>query len=390
MRNICLNWQLGNNFGWGLLGLNVFMHWANQPGIRPLMGAAIKNEQVFMTDPLRLHAARAAMTESNEFMSRLQPDAQGRVKIKGVVIDAPGAYFPQHELIGQCNVGRYIFEETSLKGRLDKLGKYDELLTASHWNAQLLEAATGRKAKIIFEGVDTSLFCPGPRSGLLDPDRFYVFTGGKIEFRKAQDLVLLAFRTFAARHPDAVLVAAWHSPWPRMAAGFKGKLDHALTLTPQGNLDVAKWTRDNGINPSQFIDLGPVQNPLMAPILREMDVALQPSRAEACTNMPAKEAMACAVPVIAGANTGMHDLLQDDNCILLTQQNLVTLPAGYGQTEGWGESDVDEIISALEFAYTQRATAAGIGARSRTSLIERGRNWQTHARELQDWILSLA
>jgi hypothetical protein len=40
-----------------------------------------------------------------------------------------------------------------------------------------------------------------------------VFTGGKIEFRKAQHLVLMAFREFAARHDDAVLVAAWHSPW---------------------------------------------------------------------------------------------------------------------------------------------------------------------------------
>jgi glycosyltransferase involved in cell wall biosynthesis len=42
-----------------------------------------------------------------------------------------------------------------------------------------------------------------------------------------------------------------------------------------------------------------------------MDVSLQPSRAEACTNLPAKEAMACGVPVAAYPVTGPIDVIED-------------------------------------------------------------------------------
>jgi hypothetical protein len=38
-----------------------------------------------------------------------------------------------------------------------------------------------------------------------------VFSGGKLEHRKGQDLVIRAFVRFVQRHPDAVLVTAWGS-----------------------------------------------------------------------------------------------------------------------------------------------------------------------------------
>ena len=213
-----------------------------------------------------------------------------------------------------------MFEDTRLSHVRDALARYDALLVGSRWNAELLEHATGRKPRVIFEGVDTSLFCPGPKSGLMDPRAFHVFSGGKVEFRKAQDLVLLAFKRFHAMHREAVLVTAWQSIWPDRAVGFKGRLSAGVGVGAHGRLDVVKWAADNGIDPGAVIDVGLVPNPLMPPILREMDVALQPSRAEACTNLPVKEAMACGVPVVAAVNTGMRDLLDGDNAILLTRQ----------------------------------------------------------------------
>jgi glycosyltransferase involved in cell wall biosynthesis len=82
--------------------------------------------------------------------------------------------------------------------------RYDALLCGSTWNADLLSSSTGRPVKVIFEGVDTSIFCPGTKSGVLSPDKFYVFSGGKLEYRKGQDLTLLAFREFSRKHADAV------------------------------------------------------------------------------------------------------------------------------------------------------------------------------------------
>jgi hypothetical protein len=77
----------------------------------------------------------------------------------------------------------------------------------------MLHAAGIGNVAIVIQGIDRSVFHPAPRSGAL-AGRFAVFTGG---YRKAQDLVLLAFRAFASRHREAVLATAWHSPWPRLA-----------------------------------------------------------------------------------------------------------------------------------------------------------------------------
>ena len=107
-----------------------------------------------------------------------------------------------------------------------------------------------------------------------------------MESRKGQDLVLLAFREFSNRHPNAVLVTAWHSPWERIGAGYKGKLDAPLELDENGATNIKKWAVDNGIDPRQVIEIFTIPNQMMPTILREMDVALQPSRAEACTNLP--------------------------------------------------------------------------------------------------------
>lgn len=389
MKNVFLNWQLGTNFGWGILGLNLFCHWANDPDLRPLMGRPITDDDIGQCDPLRVHRAFPAMDASNRFFSTIATAPDGRRTVDAILVDALGNGFPPTGCHGRFNIGRCIFENTALAQAKNALARYDALLVASNWSAELLAEATGRRPQVIFEGVDPSLFCPGPRSGLMEADRFYVFSGGKVEFRKGQDLVLDAFRKFSAGRRDCVLVTAWHSPWPQVSAGFRGRLPAALEIGANGMLDITGWAQRNGLDPRTVIDIGFVPNMLMPAVLREMDVCLQPSRAEACTNLPVKEAMACGLPVIAGVNTGMRDLLTDDNCIPLRAQGVVSA-GNPGETSGWGESDVDEIVAALEFAYAEREKARAIGQRARHWLLEHERTWQAHARALKAWLLSLA
>ena len=268
------------------------------------------------------------------------------------------------------------------------MSKYDALLVASRWNADLEERAVGRRPRIVHEGVDTSLFCPGPRSGSMSENKFYVFSGGKLEFRKGQDLVLQAFKIFSQVRKGCVLVTAWQSIWPSLAVGFKGRLPHAVERNERGTLDITRWVTQNGIDPRQVIDVGLVPNALMPGILREMDVVLQLSRAEACTSLPVKEAMACGIPVIAAFNTGMLDLLTDDNSIILKRQKPIE-SAGAPSMLGWGESDVDEIVAALEYAYDNREQLRQLGLRSREWLIGHRRTWQAHAEALKTWFLTI-
>jgi glycosyltransferase involved in cell wall biosynthesis len=389
MQDVLLTWRLGTNFGWGIYGLNLFAHWANDPQLRPLMGYPISYSDLNGTDPLRVSRIAAAAQASNEYLQRLgNPDPAQR--IDAIRMDGLGNDFlARHPWSARLMIGRVIFETSATQLARERLARYDLLLSASSWNGSLLAAATGRQVQVIHEGVDESLFCPGPRSGWLDPRRFYVFSGGKIEFRKGQDLVVMGFRRFAERHPDAMLVTAWHSPTVEFARGFRGRLAVPLTVGSSGMLQVARWLAENGIDARQVLDLGLVPNALMPAVLREMHVALQPSRAEACTNLPVKEAMACGVPVIAARNTGMLDLLTADNSIPLRHQSPLARVDGT-DTEGWGESDAEEIDAALEFAYQDRAHAASIGARGRAWLIQNGRTWRQHAAALKQWVLSHA
>ena len=91
----------------------------------------------------------------------------------------------------------------------------------------------------------------------------------EVEFRKAQDLVIRAFREFAARHDDAVLVAAWHSPWAGTSAGFQGSLPVPLQNDANGAPKTRQWATENGIKSHQFIELPLTANSLMPAVLRE-------------------------------------------------------------------------------------------------------------------------
>jgi glycosyltransferase involved in cell wall biosynthesis len=119
-----------------------------------------------------------------------------------------------------------------------------------------------------------------------------------------------------------------------------------------------------------------------------MDCALQPSRCEACTNLPAKEAMASGVPVILANNTGTRDLIDTDNCIKLSKQGSVAGEPGVG-TEGWGESSVEEIVAALERLYSDTQERKHIGSRGAGWILDKQRTWRDHAAALKAHLRTL-
>ena len=377
---VLLAWRAANNFGWGVAGLNIFHQWALSPDVGPLMAYPIRD--VFLTDQdgPALQAIFTAIVNSNKFAQRIAGGA-GLLKLDIPVVHALGNRFASGvSVVGRTNFGRCVFEDTDIRNGAGLAGKYDAMICASTWNAEILKAQSSVPVHIIHETVDHALFFPAPKAGLFSPGRFHIFTGGKIEFRKAQDLVLLAFRRFSERHDDAVLVTAWHSPWDASLAGFKGRLDAPAQVNGEGRLDVKRWAADNGVDPGKVIDLGPLANQSMPMLLREMDCALQPSRAEGGTNFVAMEAMACGLPVIVGANTGMVDVIDADNCIPLEHQSEVAPLDGSG-TAGWGESDVEEIVEALERLYASAELRGRVGARA--SAFMKTRTWARHADALK-------
>ena len=378
MSAVLLAWQATNAFGWGIAGLNIFCHWAVSGRVHPHMLRPIVESDLAALDPLRRLRIAGRVDESNAFARRMAAVGEGSVRLSIPVVHPLGnRYVGKHDRIrGSRNIGRLVFEETRLEDWPDVTGLFDAVVCASRWNAELVQAKLGREVVVIHEGVDPSLFHPAPRSGLLDANRFYIFSGGKIEFRKAQDLVLLAFKIFSALHDDAVLVTSWHNPWPQYAAGFQGRLGVPIEIGPDERLAIGKWIVDNGVDPAKVIVIGPTPNQLMPQVLREMDCALQPSRAEGGTNFVAMEAMACGVPVIVSDNTGVRDIADESHCVPLIHQGPVEHPTDRG-AEGWGESDVEKIVAALERLYQSRDLRQRIGAAAAEFM--RFRTWAKHA-----------
>jgi glycosyltransferase involved in cell wall biosynthesis len=243
--------------------------------------------------------------------------------------------------------------------------------------------------RTVLQGVDPALFHPAPRRGLM-PDRFLVFSGGKLERRKGQDLVLAAFRVFAQRHPDALLVTAWHSPWPKVARTLDvSGLAAPVPFAGSGAADVTGWAVASGVPANQILDLGLIPNASMPPVLREMDVALFPNRCEGGTNLVAMECMACGVPAILSRNSGHLDLIEDGNCYPLERQaGLAGKEGPFNGVSGWGESDVDEIVAALEAAYADRDDARRRGLAGAQTLSRH--SWAATARGMKDAVLPLA
>ena len=381
-RRILLAWQGASHFAWGIVGIQIALAWSGRGQVVPVM-AKLEAGDLWL-DPLRLMLLRSAMQASAELAPRMASASPGDpLRLDYPVVHCMGnnasIAFPQ--VRGARNIGRIVFENTSFAADSGaRLEEMDALTVISNWNGELLRDVTRVPIEVIHEGIDPAQFFPGPRSGLMDRSRFYIFAGGKAEFRKGQDLILAAFRIFASRHPDAVLVTAWQNPWFKGAVGVRGVLRAPLQADRSGQaLDIVRWAVDNGIDAANVIDLGQMPNALMPSVLREMDCAVCASRAEGGTNLPIMEAMACGVPVIIPNNTGMRDLIAPGNSIVLQKQAPIKGAEGRG-TQGWGDSSVDEIVAALENLYGSSQLRADLG--SAAAKFIRERTWQRHAERL--------
>ncbi|MGE0046882.1 MAG: glycosyltransferase, partial [Hyphomonadaceae bacterium] len=189
-------------------------------------------------------------------------------------------------------------------------------------------------------------------------------------------------------HPEALLLTAWHSPWPQLAKTLdRSRIAAPIALDSAGRLDVKAWAAANGINPDQAADLGAQPNASMPDLLRDIDVALLPSRAEGGTNLVAMEAMAAGAPVILSHNTGHRELVASGATIALERQTRAPWGfAGVDGVEGWGESDVDEIVAALERVHADRAASRAIGAKA--AAFMRGMTWAQTAHRMKELALA--
>jgi glycosyltransferase involved in cell wall biosynthesis len=374
-----ITWNLTEVHGWGLVGIHTALYLIEQ-GRAPFLMA----EPMLSTVRPHLRGTLEPLVEPYRRYVKLESQRNGGV-LKFTDIDVMQSLANCMEsnspwLEGPRTIGVIAFEDTRLGGDVKVRGdRYDFIVTHSTYNRDLLLNAGFRDVRMAWQGADPSEMVLPPRSPRFG-GRFVVFSGGKLEFRKAQDMVLWAFRAFHARHPDALLVTAWHSPWPHLARNIDESplCAEAPTIDPATNmLDIKRWAAANGVPPEAVVDLGFVSRPQMPQVLADIDVALFPNRCEGATNLVAMEAMGAGVPCILSANSGHVDLMTRPGlCYPLVEQRQLDNPRG--DRTGWCESDPDEILDQLERIYTDRAEAKRRGEAARDFILTE-RTWRRFA-----------
>ena len=356
---LIFQWGVSSYFGWGVYGLNLIRHLADDPFFTPIPACPVARETITLNES-GWQSVGPILTLAEQFQAALRLSAGQNITLPYPLLQglghnltpgggtAHGVTLQSERMVGVVFFENRLFDASAR----ERAQRYRKIIAGSSWNETVLREMGIDHVVKVLQGIDRSLFHPAPPTQTRFPG-FTIFSGGKIEPRKGQDLVLLAFRAFHQRHPDAVLVTAWHSPWQHF--GEINEFGDRIAPPPwrDGRVDVTSWATANGIPAEAVIDLGAVPNPAMPAILREMKVALFANRCEGGTNLMAMEAMACGVPTILSANTGHLDLIQPGTCLPLSRQRRILHPA----TEGWGESDLEEMVESLEQLYQNQTLA---------------------------------
>jgi glycosyltransferase involved in cell wall biosynthesis len=388
VKQVILSWPISTSHGWGIYGLNLALKWAADRDIELLTAHDCPDTDI---DPLRASALLPFLKRSVALQGDLRKYANQTATAGSLVLTGLNdGFYPlpvAHNvtLMGTPTIGVTFFELGLSPAGVQNARAFACVVVGSSWNALVLQAYGVENVRTVHQGIDPTYFHPGQKLNFFG-DRFLIFSGGKAEYRKAQDIVLSAFKVFADRHPEATLVTSWYNPWPDSIRS----LDRSQLLTPvplnsARQINVAEWADANGISGDRIIDLGLVPNHKMPSILREMDVAIFPNRAEGGTNLVAMECMACGLPVVLSRNTGHHDIIFEDACYALEDQRQTRDGfAGHCGVPGWGESQVDELLEQLDRVFHDRAEAVRRGKNAACAVGEL--TWRTTADRMKEII----
>jgi glycosyltransferase involved in cell wall biosynthesis len=367
---IYLGFPYGSHFGWGVLGKEVALAMAQMTDVRVL--SPPKADQR-LDDEFDLFRIRKLLAT---------PQDQGRKSGKFWQVDGPviqaaigrdlAPFMPG--LAPPADVGYAVFEENILPPAViaQAWRQYRHLAAASNYCAQVLRQHKLTNVSVVPHGVDTTLFCPRaePRSFLTD--RFIVFSGGKFELRKGQDIVIRAYKVLQDRHPDVMLVNSWHNAWPKyrdtMAAS---KL---IRYTPPRHHDYVAWMNNllvaHGIDIERVITVGQRDHRLLPGLYHATDLGLFPNRVEGGNNMVLMEYMACGKPALVSYNSGHTDIVRRSNAVLIECHKPMERRTDAEVSAVWNDPSLEETIDKLEWCYQHRdqlqplARQAGIDMRA--------------------------
>jgi len=263
---------------------------------------------------------------------------------------------------------------------------YDMIVAGSSWCESILQQNNCRYTRTIIQGIDEALFNPAGNKKNKYRDQFVIFSGGKMELRKGQDLVISAIKIIQEKYSDILLVNLWFNLWtPSLDTMNISPYIHFEMPGTDYFAAMKHLLHINGINHNRVITLPPLPNTEMSEIYKNTDIGLFPNRCEGGTNLVLMEYMACGKPVIASYTSGHKDVLNDSNSLLLKNlQPFKVQDKGGNRLYRWDDPSLDEIISKLEYAYWHRDDLKLIGEKAGDDLAKM--TWKKSAKQFYDLI----
>ena len=265
-----------------------------------------------------------------------------------------------YKIRGTQNYGYTFFENELLPSSIVNSKKYDLVIGGSTWCKEKMEQKGITNTDVLIQGIDPDLFYPITTP--TNENLFVIFSGGKFELRKGQDLVLAAVKHLMQKYKNVILINAWYNFW----------VESLITMSRSNYIDfevtAGKWNdvmmnvyNKNGLDTSRIFTLPITPNEKLRELYAKTDIGLFPNRCEGGTNLVMMEYMACGKPVIASFTSGHKDILNEENSLLLKNFKEFKIYENQALISDWEEPELDEIIFKVEYAYENRNEIKKIG-----------------------------
>jgi len=246
------------------------------------------------------------------------------------------------------------------------INRMDEVWVPSTFNEQTFrESGVTRPIHVMPLGIDPQYFNPHIR-GRRDPRRFTFLSIFEWGERKAPEILLRAFADEFDKDDDVVLFCKVMNNDPAVVVRRQVA---ELALRPGGGRIVIS---ENEMVPSYQL----------GSLYRSADCFVTCTRGEGW-GMPALEAMACGLPVIATDWSAQHDFLNDEVAYPLKVARLVPAKARCPLYDGfrWAEPSYEHLRFLMRRVFENRAEALQVGLRG-SAFAHANFTWDRTARKI--------
>jgi glycosyltransferase involved in cell wall biosynthesis len=312
----------------------------------------------------------------------LEKDQESTIKLPGIFFTAlkNQTFLPFINALGRENYGYTFFENKLPEICKANAGKYNLIFCGSAWCSEKLLAA-GIENKVLIQGIDPEIFYPITREKR--KDTFVIYSGGKFELRKGQDLVLKAVKILQDKYDDIFMINSWNNFWPESLKTMQYSSHIKFEIKGKGWKEIMdNLYFINGLDQSRIETLEIVPYEQQREIFAMTDIGIFPNRCEGGTNLVMMEYMACGKPVIASYTSGHKDILNPENSFLLTDLKDYSIAAE--PWIEWQEASLEDLVDKIEYAYHNREKIRETGKRAGGHL--KNFTWEKSAGQLLEYI----